>query len=201
MPDLPAPRFCLGSLFFSVITAWQAGNRAAAASGRTRTGMRCSELAPAGLPPQAPPGALSTAAPSAAHAQHTQQGLPCPPAAAPAHLRAQRVQRTQHAQRVQRAQHAQRAPTWVVSMMPAMEQALVSPERVTLAGSSTPASIRFSTRSYIALYLQGSGAARHSSRVQRSAGLDATPARPYASLPPSPRRQAGNNLRGGKEEA
>ena len=37
----------------------------------------------------------------------------------------------------------------VVSMMPAMPQALVRPERVTLAGSSTPAASRSSTLSSI----------------------------------------------------
>ena len=40
---------------------------------------------------------------------------------------------------------------WVVSIIPAMEAALDSPLRVTLVGSRTPYSIRFSTRSYIAL--------------------------------------------------
>ena len=35
----------------------------------------------------------------------------------------------------------------MVSMMPAMPQALVSPDRVTFAGSSTPAAMRSSTLS------------------------------------------------------
>ena len=40
---------------------------------------------------------------------------------------------------------------WVVSIIPAMDAALLSPERVTLVGSRTPDSIKFSILSYIAL--------------------------------------------------